>query len=528
MTSSRSATSRRSRRAALAAAIATYTVGGPAQAAPPPDVVEKIDLSPAPAPAPARPPTPAPAPAPAAAPADTFRLRGFARLRGSAPLLGENAVAAEPPALRVPWEPAEGQTQLFVELRYAHGKVLEATVSGLLEYDLFARTLYDPTTGAATQTSRAAYAASLREAYVGTTLGPLSLRVGQQRIAWGNSDAFPVNDVLDPRDTRDPVLVETELRAIPVLAARADLAFSESLELELVAEPFFVSDDFDVYGAPWAVIQPTAPVALRGLFARVNTTADPSLGAALAPLERQTRLPPDDLSGASAGAKLAYTGEGFDAAIAYEYGLSHQPSLAIAAPVAQQLAGVDWTKATAADLAPVLAAVQSGAFASTYPRRHHVGAWAARVAGPFVLRADAAYEDATVFLNRSLFGVVRPTLQAVGAVEWQSGEAGKTLLLEQYYERLLVDPPGPLLGANVNTTATAIVARWTFGEHIEAELRAVVGESPVGFVVRPQLAYKTGPWELRGGVVGVDGEDGSLPRYYRRNTTAYVIGLVHF
>jgi hypothetical protein len=512
-----------------------------AQASSPPakkdgaDVVETIDLS-TPTPTAARPDTAAPPAAPPASgapfttapPADTFRLRGFARARASAALLGENAVAGEPAALRVPWEPYEGQSQLFVELRYAHGKVFEATVSGLLEYDLFARTLYDPTTGAATQTTRSAYAATLREAYVGTTLGPMSLRIGQQRIAWGNSDAFPVNDVLDPRDTRDPVLVETELRYLPVFAARADFALSSSVELQLVAEPFFVSDDFDVYGTPWAVIQPTAPSPLRGLFGRANTTVDSSLGAALSPLERQTRLPPDDLSGASAGGKLAYTGEGFDAAVAYEYGLSHQPSLAMSLALQQQLAGVDWTKATPADLTPLLTALQTGQLASTYPRRHHVGAWAAKVVGPFVLRADAAFEDATVFLQPSLFGVVRPTVQGVAAVEWQSGEAGKTLLVEQYYQRILGDAPGPLLGAQPNTTATAVVARWTFGDHVETELRAVAGEAPVGFIVRPQIAYKTGRWELRGGVAWIDGEDGSLPQYYRRNTSAYVIGVVHF
>jgi hypothetical protein len=312
------------------------------------------------------------------------------------------------------------------------------------------------------------------------------------------------------------------------MAARAGLALGDAVELELVGEPFFVSDAFDVYGSPWAIIQPTAPVPLRGLFGRLNATTDSSLDAALAPVLRQTRLPYDDLSGASAAAKLAYNGEGFDAAIGYAYGLAYEPALSIAPALAQQLATVDWTQATSADLTPVLAAIQSGQFASTYPRRHHAGAWMAAVLSPVVLRMEMAYDSATVFENPSLLGVVRPTAQGVAAVEWQSGEIGKTFLVEQEYERIMGKDPGPLLGAVLDNVATAAVLRWTFFDHLEPELRAVVGERPFGYVVRPQLAYKSGAWELRAGVAWIDGDDGSLPRYYRRNTSAYVIGKVSF
>jgi hypothetical protein len=442
-------------------------------------------------------------------------------------LTGENAVAGEPTMLRVPWEPFVGQPQLFAELRYVRGKALEVTLSGVVDYELTARTTYDPQTGVATNATRGDFAATLRELYVGTTQGPVGVRLGQQRIAWGNADAFPVNDVLNPRDLRNPVLVETELRYLPTLALLTDFALSSQVELQIVGEPFFTPDIVDVYGRPWAFVQPNAPASLRALFGDL-TAIDPSLDHALSPSLPQARLPFDDLSGAEAAAKLAYTGEGFDAAVAYDYGLAHAPTLPITPAITQQLATIDWTRASAAELSAALAAAHSGELVSSYPRRHHVGAWTAKVLSPFILRAEAAYESATIFAMPSLLTVSRPTVQGVASVEWQSGEPGKAILLEQYYERILGDDPGPLLGAQTDTFATAAVLRWTFLDHLEAELRSTLGEQPFGYIVRPQLAYVSGAWRIMAGVAWIDGSTDSLTYYYRRNTSAYAIGRVAF
>jgi hypothetical protein len=508
-----------------AASTPSPTVGGG-------DVVEQIDLSgnaPPPTAAPPTPPPASPTPAqkaPAASPRGEFQMRGFARLRLEG-LKDESAVATEPANLRVPWEPFLAQPQLFAELRYARGKDLEAAASGVVDYEIAARTTYDPATGAQKNTSRGDLAATLRELYVGTTQGPLDARIGQQRIAWGNSDAFPINDVLNPRDLRDPVLQETELRFLPTLALRADLELPSGFEISGVFEPFFTPDIFDVYGRPWALIQPGAPATIRGLTGAL-VTIDPSLNQTLAPSLPQARLPQSDLSGAEGALKIAYTGEGFDAAVAYDYGLSREPALAISPALLQQAAMTDFTKAPASTLAGALAAVHSGEQTSSYPRRHHVGAWLAKVFESTVFRAEVAYETATTLLSTSLLGVSRPTVQGVASIEWQSGEPGKAFLLEQYYEHVFGDDPGPLLGAQVETFGTAAIARWTFFDHLEAEVRGTVGEQPVGYIIRPQLGYVSGAWKFAAGLVLLDGDADSLPHYYHRNTGAYAIGRVAF
>jgi hypothetical protein len=70
--------------------------------------------------------------------------------------------------------------------------------------------------------------------------------------------------------------------------------------------------------------------------------------------------------------------------------------------------------------------------------------------------------------------------------------------------------------------------RWTFLDHIEAEIRGTVGEQPFGYTIRPQIAYVSGAWRLMAGLVLLDGNDDSLPHYYRRNSSGYAIVRVAF
>ena len=452
-----------------------------------------------------------------------FQLRAWARTRGSAALRGDDAIANEKPGLRVPFDSAVGEQQLFLRLRYARGKSFEAVASGLLGYTLGAHTAYDPGAATLITSARGFYEASLREAYVGFFTAIADFRIGQQRIAWGNSDAFTPNEVINPRDLRDPILAETEVFRLPVLAARADIAMGFA-DLQLVAAPFFVPDRVDAYGTNWAFIQPSAPPPLRGLFARLAGAIDPSLQGDLQPLLRQTRLPAYDLSGASAGTKLSWTTGSLDVAHYYHYGYTYAPALTIDPTLLRGIATTDWTRATDTDIAAILAAISGGQFQSNYRRRHHVGTSAQVVARPFLFRVDGSYDTASVFTDRTLLGVVRPVAQGVLGVEYQTGEIGKTIIVEGYYARILGDPLAtPLLGALTDTVSVASVLRWTFFEHVELELRGVAGIRPMGYTVRPQLAYKRDAWEVRAGVVWLDGEDGSLPRYYRRNSSVYAM-----
>ncbi|MEJ2416112.1 MAG: hypothetical protein P8Y45_04115 [Exilibacterium sp.] len=54
------------------------------------------------------------------------------------------------------------------------------------------------------------FSGELKEAYLQTNLGSLSITAGKQIIAWGKSDTAIVTDIISPRDLSDPVSIELE------------------------------------------------------------------------------------------------------------------------------------------------------------------------------------------------------------------------------------------------------------------------------------------------------------------------------
>lgn len=77
--------------------------------------------------------------------------------------------------------------------------------------------------------------AEFREAFVQfSPLAFLDVTFGRQIIAWGLVDSLTVLDVLNPRDNREPGLVDLEDMRLPVTATRLDCFFSD-FQLQLAA-----------------------------------------------------------------------------------------------------------------------------------------------------------------------------------------------------------------------------------------------------------------------------------------------------
>jgi hypothetical protein len=451
-----------------------------------------------------------------------FQLRGWGRSRVT------QAVYIQPLAsdgLGVPQEGTLAEQQLFVEVRYARNRWFEAAASGLFTYTLARHEEQNgPTTVEASR--RGLFEPSLRELYVGLYSTHVSGRAGQQRVAWGNSDAFAINDIVNPWDLREPILAETDVLHVPSPLVRLDVTGSWGA-VQLLVAPFFRPNLFDIYGTNWALVQPDAPQALRGALGRLSDLTDPSLREPTQLLLRQTSLPPDDFTATSAGARLDWSAAGLNVSHYYFYGYTSAPALRIDPALLASLASVDWNEPST-DLAPLLGAVDSGALSSTYERTHHVGSSLQTGLGSFVLRAEGAYDSTRILLSRQLLAVLRPAVQAVVGVEYQPGEDGKAIILEGMFQRVLGADPGPLLGAEQTSYGVASVLRWTFLEHLELELRAVASLAPLGATLRPQVAYKKSFWEVRLGYVWIDGVDGSQQHYYRRNQSGYALGKLKF
>ena len=140
--------------------------------------------------------------------------------------------------------------------------------------------------------ARGSFDPSVRELYLAFFGGSVELRLGQQRVAWGRADTQSPNDVLNARDLRDPFQPEPELAQIPTPLARLDWT-PGGVTLEGVVAPFFVPDEFDVYGSNWALVQPGAPQGIRGFFKAMSSLVDLVARRPVQPAHvQQTRIPP--------------------------------------------------------------------------------------------------------------------------------------------------------------------------------------------------------------------------------------------
>ena len=435
------------------------------------------------------------------------------------------------PQDRVGYERASSVTQAYLDVRYTRGRTFQAVISGSLAYT---GSLVEGAAGqdaASQQLKTILLEPLLREAYLGFYSDRVDVRIGQQRIVWGNSDSVTPNDVLNARDTRNHLQLDPEMVAIPTLALRADFDLGIAV-LGLVGQPFFVPDKSAIYGSNWALVQPDAPAGVRRFFGTYAQGEDPAqVGDSLARARGASAF-----DGASVGASLRFhLGAGVDASYYYHYGRDRSPFVYLDPNVANQLATANSNQ----DVAAIFAAQQKasasygGPFVVESIRRHHVGGDLATVAGPFVLRADAAFDTAMTFYTRdTLNSIARPAAQLVAGVEYQQG-LGKVIVLEGTYLHLfdpevpVVPTPnqanvGPLLFVQPNNYGLANAIRWSLFESFVFEMRTFFGIQPLSWVVRPEVGYASPSFTVRLGYLAIDGAAGSFGGYYRRNESVYL------
>jgi hypothetical protein len=472
---------------------------------------------------------------------ERFEVSGWVRFRASGMREDDERVPADPalaaltgdPSAEVlPYDRVTGDAQGYLRTRYRRGKRLEAVLAGSAAWSAFGNA--EPTASAFAGLSesqpRSSFEAVLREGWLGIYRGAVDWRVGLQRIAWGRSDAFAVNDVVNARDVREPFTTETALQRLPTLAVRSDVALGSAATLQLHVAPFFAPDSFDLWGSNGAIVQPSAPAAFRYLLNRVGKLTDPTLRAEAMALIGQTQKPRLDFTEPSAGARLGWEAGGFDGALYAHYGFHTQPYVRVSPDLPAALATVD--PSTVSGLTkPFLDAIERGQplVLSTYVRRLHAGFDVSRALGPVVLKLEGAFDSRAPFLRTDFSAGLSPVAAGVLGLEWSPGDGNTFVLLESSAQQWLDLPPGaPLLFVRETTLSEAAVVRHTFAEKLELELRTVAVLDPLGYIVRPQIAWKEATWDVRVGAVWLDGDDGSYAKYYARNTQAFLIARGKF
>ena len=476
-------------------------------------------------------PVPGPSVAPWTAPvtaspeqsSERFELHGWARQSLELGLSKPPVPSADDRTI-LPYDQLAAKSQLFIRARYSRARWFEANVSGAISYSLFetapahADTTFDGFNG---QSVRGVVEPQLYEAFIGLFTQDLDVRIGQQRLAWGNAEFLSPNDVMNARDLRDPLLSEAELRRIPSLMLRADLDLGFAT-LQGVVEPAFTPDRYDVYGSNWAAVQPDAPIWARGLANLAARSLDPTLQEPAQRLLAATQYPKSNFTAPVLGARLSWSAAGLDVNYYYQYGFDG-PLLEVEPAFAQNLASLDYNTIGLANLQPWLSAIDAGAppLAVRFVRRHHVGLDLATTAGPVALRLDAAYESKRVFARRDLIGVVSPSLEGVLSAEYQTGDQHKLALLEVEYTRIVDAPNAPLLIYSRDTAALAGDVRWPIWRAFGFELRGLLGLTSRTVIAQPELNLQSEHWVLSLGSVLLDGEAYSLGGHFRRNLDAY-------
>src|SRR5262249_22145757 len=141
----------------------------------------------------------------------------------------------------VAYDRGSAQTQGYFDLRYSRGKSFQAVISGSLAYAAYVTEIRPGSDATGRDTDFSIFRPTLRGAYIVLYSDRVDIRIGQQRIVWGNSDAFAPNDVLNARDSRDRMQLDPEMIHLPTLAVRGDFDLGVAT-LGVVAQPFFVPD----------------------------------------------------------------------------------------------------------------------------------------------------------------------------------------------------------------------------------------------------------------------------------------------
>jgi hypothetical protein len=168
--------------------------------------------------------------------------------------------------------------------------------------------------------------ADLWEFYVDGANGPFFLRLGRQKISWGETDVFPLLDRIMPIDnTYGGIFEDLDDRRIPLWALRGTYNFGETglfndLGIEGFWEPSMLDPQFapqTPFGAVYNIPQPSGP-----------------------PLQLNPEDPADDIENSRWGLRLqGVLANNVNLALAYFRSYPIDPALKSSVNVAQVLAG---------------------------------------------------------------------------------------------------------------------------------------------------------------------------------------------
>ncbi len=377
------------------------------------------------------------------------------------------------------------------------------------------------------------------EAYFDLVLPRVDVRAGLQKFAWGKLDGVQPNDLLNPEKLADPVIddeVDKQI-AIPALSVTWNVpdttstALPRDLRVTGVAVPIYVpfrvADDDERWYPPLARVPDTS----QSMGLTVQNEGD----------FRNGDVPERDIQNGALAARIAGSFRGADFALYYYDGYDTQPSFEVDAR--------GFVRAN--PLSPQLFDVRSEIeIFPTYDRIRAAGADVAVSAFDATFRLEGAYVVGrlypravrTIVANPEI-GEIDPVLLALGVeqevpidldevnverdgVEWGVNVDrffGETFVLAQMMQTAVLGNRADLLISDTETRFAMTVRRTFLDETLEAELIGLYGMQGVYGVAHPRVTYDvTDAFDVRVGLVWIEGHEDSFLGQYRDNDQAYV------
>ena len=381
------------------------------------------------------------------------------------------------------------------------------------------------------------------EAFADVHLRRADLRVGVQKMAWGQLDGIPPTDILNPRDYHDPLVEDFEERKIGIPAVLGTYYLPDvprlalaGVRATLVYVPLAVPPRLGVVEERWfpqSLMPPRRIVVSAATLTRAGLPTDTPLVLPVT-LETENHRPPRRLDAGGLALRLGGTAGESDWDLYHYTGPETGPDLDLR-PELQLVS-----------LTPLHARVVSR-LRQAHDAIHMTGAdWAMPIAG-FTVRAEAAWLDDRPYLRRSSDLITQPALARLplkqitlellkrhraavplGAlfpsfdtVEWGAGAdyfwRGYGPLLQVNQIAFLERTP-PLVVSDPETRLVASLRKDYLGERMEVEVRGVWAFERQAWFVFPRLSYRVrDDLRLRLGYLAIGGPRFSLIGQFRDN-----------
>jgi len=233
----------------------------------------------------------------------------------------------------------------------------------------------------------------LGDAYVNLRENWFNLRLGNQIIKWGKTDALSPLDNLNPEDLRDNLAGRREERKLSIPMANLEL-YKGNITLSGVYIPFFVESEYDLTGTDWAI------------FDHVEGLTFIEEG------------PSQSLNNSEGGVRVSGALAKMDWALSWLHAREDLPTPdTLALPSGMVLPPGNWTVSDLADFA-------NGTGQQVYlthDKQNIYGFEFETTLSSLGVRGDLAFRDDASFFTRELEQIKKPVVQAMAGVDY-SGE----------------------------------------------------------------------------------------------------------